>query len=144
MEKETSSGVGPKPNSFGIGAAAGFLLVMAVIGSTAALAWRAHNELASLARAQYADMDEMEKAIRRLELVQGQIAQQVNALQTEQKTEQSRLGEIQLLSEKLTSLQAALEKVTRSGANQEPQRRHSTSGAPSKTQASNLPSGTTP
>jgi hypothetical protein len=123
-----------------IGAAVGLLFVIAVIGSAAALAWRAHIELPLIAEAQRQDVHDLQAAIQRLELAQQQIAQRVDALQqAQQKSEQSRLGDVQRLSEHLTSLYGQLETVAKSSSKQQTQKRNSAASAAPKSQASNTP-----
>jgi hypothetical protein len=123
-----------------VGAAAGLLFVLAVIGSIAALAWRAHIDVPLIAEAQRQDVHDLQAAIQRLELVQQQIAPRVEALQqAQQKNEQSRLADVQRLSENLTSLYGQLEAVAKSTTKQETQKRNSAASAAPKNQASNTP-----
>jgi hypothetical protein len=123
-----------------VGAAAGLVFVLAVIGSAAALAWRAHIDLPLLAEAQRQDVHDLQAAIQRLELAQQQIVQRMNTLQlVQQKNEQSRLADVQRLSQDLTSLYGQLEAVAKSNSKQETQKRNSAANATSKSQASNTP-----
>jgi hypothetical protein len=125
---------------FRVGAVAGLVFVLAVIGSAAALAWRAHIELPVLAEAQRQDVHDLQAAIQRLELAQQQITQRMDALQlVQQKNEQSRLADVQRLSENLTSLYGQLETVAKSSSKQETQKRNSAASATPKSQASNTP-----
>lgn len=125
---ESAKRTGSTPRSIGI--AAGFLFVMAVIGSAAALAWRTHADLPLIAELQREDMQRVEAATQRLELMQQELAQHVDALQQlQQKSEQSRLADVQRLSERLTSLQAELEKKAGSGSKEAGQKRKSSAAA---------------
>jgi hypothetical protein len=123
-----------------VAAAAGLLLVLAVIGSAAALAWCAHIDLPLLAEAQRQDVRDLQAEIQRLELAQQQIAQRADTLQlVQQKNEQSRLADVQRLSENLTSLYGQLETVAKSSSKQQTQKRNSAASAASKSQALNTP-----
>jgi hypothetical protein len=123
-----------------VGALAGLLFVLAVIGSAAALAWRAHIDLPLLAQTQRQDVHDLQAAVQRLELAQQQIVQRLDALQlVQQKSEQSRLADVQRLSENLTSLYGQMETVAKSSSKQETQKRSSAASAAPKSQASNTP-----
>ena len=123
-----------------VGAAAGLVFVLAVIGSAAALAWRAHIDLPVLAEAQRQDVHDLQASIQRLELAQQQITQRMDVLQlVQQKNEQSRLADVQRLSENLTSLYGQVETIAKSSSKQETQKRNSAANATSKSQASNTP-----
>ena len=143
IENEVLSRSGANLKLIRVGAAAGLLFVLAVIGSTAVLAWRAHIDVPLIAEAQRQDVHDLQAAIQRLE----QIAQRVDALQqaqgalqqAQQRNERSRLADVQRLSENLTSLNGRLETVAKSASKQETQKRSSAAGAAPKSQASNTP-----
>jgi hypothetical protein len=123
-----------------VGVAAGILFLLAVIGSAAAMAWRAHIDLPLLAEAQRQDVHDLQAAIQRLELAQQQIVQRMETLQlVQQKNEQSRLADVQRLSESLTSLYGQLETVAKSSSKQQTQKRNSAASVTPKSQASNTP-----
>jgi hypothetical protein len=93
-----------------------------------------------LAEAQRQDVRDLQAAIQRLDLAQQQIVQRLDALQlVQQKNEQSRLADVQRLSENLTSLYGRLENVAKSRSKQETQKRSSAASAAPKSQASNTP-----
>jgi hypothetical protein len=110
---ESSDRANASPRLLTAVATASFLVVMAIIGSAAALAWRAQSNLSSIAELQRQDVLELQAAIEHLELVQQQTTQRIDVLQqAQQKTDQSRLGDVQRLSERVSSLQAELEKAS--------------------------------
>jgi hypothetical protein len=130
------------PRLIRVGAAAGVLFVLTVLGSAAALAWRAHIDVPLLAEAQRQDVRDLQAAIQRLELAQQQIVQRMDTLQlVQQKNEQSRLADVQRLSENLTSLYGQLETVAKSSSKQQTQtqKRNQAASATPKSQASNTP-----
>jgi hypothetical protein len=83
---------------------------------------------------------DLQAAIQRLELAQQQIVQRMETLQlVQQKNEQSRLADVQRLSESLTSLYGQLETVAKSSSKQQTQKRNSAASVTPKSQASNTP-----
>jgi hypothetical protein len=134
---EHASGSRAYPFLLAPSAAAGFLFLMAAIGSTAGLAWRLHSDLSLLTAAEHRDRDELEASVQRLELVEQQAAQRLDALQQAQTNQQSQLTEIHRLSEHVSSLQGELERIAKGGAKQEPPKRHTETNAQPKPQASN-------
>ena len=93
------------PTALAPRAAAGFMLLMAAIGSTAGLAWRLHSDLSLLTESEHRDRDELEASVQRLEVVGQQAAQRLDALQQAQTKQELQLTEIRRLSEHVSSLQ---------------------------------------
>jgi methionine-rich copper-binding protein CopC len=138
-DPESSKPTGTIPRSIGIGTLAGFLVVMVVVGSAAALAWRTHADLPLIAELQREDTQRLEAAIQRLELMQQQLTQRVDALQLlQQKTQQSQQADVQRLSERVTSLQVELEKKLSSGSKEPVQKRRSNAAPKEQSSSSAL------
>lgn len=123
------------PTALAPRAAAGFMLLMAAIGSTAGLAWRLHSDLSLLTESEHRDRDELEASVQRLEVVGQQAAQRLDALQQAQTKQELQLTEIRRLSEHVSSLQGELERIAKAGAKQEPPKRHPETNAQPKPQA---------
>jgi hypothetical protein len=132
------AGVNKTPNRILV--TIGFLIMMGIIGSAAGLAWRTHVDLAAFADMQR-EVNELQAAVQRLELMQQQIGQSVYALQQlQQKNEQTRIVDAHRLSDQLTSLQGEMDKIEKSTVNKEPPKRNSANAAP-KNEASNASVG---
>jgi hypothetical protein len=123
-----------------VGATAGFLCAMAIIGSAAALAWRAYTDLPLLAEIEREDVQEMQASLERLGLTHQQLAQQVEALQQlQQKNEQSQHIGVQRLSDRLTSFQAELQNAKNTITNEKKKSSTGAKNHPSSTISDNNP-----
>jgi len=120
--------------------AIGFLLVMAIIGSVSALAWRAYADRPWMAAQdlQVGKLTELKATIQQLENTQQQLVQRVNALQlSQQQLDHARQVDVQRISEQMTAITKDVEKAQKKAAAKQPDQKR-TSVADSKPKNSTL------